>query len=270
MKVHPAADIFPMLGEEELANLAADIKANGQLFPIILDAEGQLIDGRNRMEACKLAGVEPRFEKLNGHDPLAYIASANLQRRNLSKGQQAMALAKIYPYAEKGGRGKNVAARKIVETTGFSASRLTQARSVLAYSPALAAEVLKGVMSLDAALEKVNNEQTRANGDEARLERLRKLAPDLYDLVMEERMTSHEASAACAERESRRRDAYHSGVSSCDRLGDIVAHVSAIMGAEQSRNETDPPVPVTDEQIHTAEIAIKTLRTFYQRREAKS
>jgi hypothetical protein len=40
--------------------------------------------------------VEPRFEPLNGRDPVAYIVSANLARRNLTKGQQAMALAMIY------------------------------------------------------------------------------------------------------------------------------------------------------------------------------
>jgi hypothetical protein len=50
--------------------------------------------------------VEPRFEKLNGADPAAYIVSSNLKRRNLKKGQQAMALAMIYPTPEKGGRGK--------------------------------------------------------------------------------------------------------------------------------------------------------------------
>jgi hypothetical protein len=64
------------------------------------------IDGRNRLAACKIAGVEPRFEKLNGADPAAYIVSSNLKRRNLKKGQQAMALAMIYPTPEKGGRGK--------------------------------------------------------------------------------------------------------------------------------------------------------------------
>jgi hypothetical protein len=45
--------------------------------------------------------VEPRFEKLNGHDALAYIVSANLARRNLTNGQQAMALAMIYPKGKK-------------------------------------------------------------------------------------------------------------------------------------------------------------------------
>jgi len=91
----------------------------------MLDAERQLIDGRNRLAACKLAKVEPRFEKLNRQDAKAFIVSANSERRNLSKGQQAMAFAFMYP-PEKGGRGK-----KAVVTTGFSRERLSWARTVL-------------------------------------------------------------------------------------------------------------------------------------------
>jgi hypothetical protein len=29
---HPVADLFPMMTDEELADLAADIKANGRIF----------------------------------------------------------------------------------------------------------------------------------------------------------------------------------------------------------------------------------------------
>jgi ParB-like chromosome segregation protein Spo0J len=83
-----------MLPGDELAALAADIKQNGLRFPIVLDAEGKtLIDGRNRLKACEIAGVEPRFERLNGEDPKAFIVSANLARRDMSKGQKAIALA---------------------------------------------------------------------------------------------------------------------------------------------------------------------------------
>jgi ParB-like chromosome segregation protein Spo0J len=57
--VHPIADLFPMMTDEELADLAADIKANGLLHPIVVDKEGALIDGRNRARACEIAGVEP-------------------------------------------------------------------------------------------------------------------------------------------------------------------------------------------------------------------
>ena len=54
-----------------------------------------LIDGRNRLAACRMAGVEPLYASLNGHDPVAYILSANVARRNLTKGQRARAVARI-------------------------------------------------------------------------------------------------------------------------------------------------------------------------------
>lgn len=46
-------------------------------------------------KACKRAGVEPRFETLNGKDPVTFIMSANERRRHMNKGQRAMEAAKI-------------------------------------------------------------------------------------------------------------------------------------------------------------------------------
>src|SRR5215472_13821410 len=96
-EVHPLAALFPMMPPDELEDLAADIKANGLNHAVVINAEGTLIDGRNRIEACRLAGVEPRYEWLNGKGAEALIVSENLARRNLSKGQAMMALALIYP-----------------------------------------------------------------------------------------------------------------------------------------------------------------------------
>jgi hypothetical protein len=62
LAVHPVAALFPMLADDELEELAADIKANGLRFPIIRDKAGKtLIDGRNRLVACEIAGVKPDF-----------------------------------------------------------------------------------------------------------------------------------------------------------------------------------------------------------------
>jgi ParB-like chromosome segregation protein Spo0J len=62
LAVHPVAALFPMLADDELDELAADIKARGLRFPIIRDKEGKtLIDGRNRLIACENAGVQPDF-----------------------------------------------------------------------------------------------------------------------------------------------------------------------------------------------------------------
>jgi hypothetical protein len=91
-QVHPAADVFPMMPDEELAALGADIKANGLREPIVLiyaskpvqiaeNTFGQdtvLIDGRNRLEAMERAGLRRDISK-------------NMRRRhlNLTKAQQA-------------------------------------------------------------------------------------------------------------------------------------------------------------------------------------
>src|SRR4051812_45250578 len=62
---HPDANLFPMLSEAELSELAADIVANGQRETIKLDHTGEfLVDGRNRERACYLAGIDPRYERI--------------------------------------------------------------------------------------------------------------------------------------------------------------------------------------------------------------
>ena len=44
---HPVADIFPMLPQKEIEELAEDIKSTGLLESIWL-YDGKIIDGRNR------------------------------------------------------------------------------------------------------------------------------------------------------------------------------------------------------------------------------
>ena len=56
IKVHPAADLFPLMSESELRELGEDIKANGLQHVIVLH-EGKLIDGRNRLDAMELVGI---------------------------------------------------------------------------------------------------------------------------------------------------------------------------------------------------------------------
>ena len=109
IKVHPKADMFPMIPQDDLEELAESIANNGQRLPIILVKNCEnvlLIDGRNRLAACKIAKIEPKYEYFEGKedDILAYIADINLNRRNLNAGQRAVALAKIYPVAIQGGK----------------------------------------------------------------------------------------------------------------------------------------------------------------------
>jgi ParB-like nuclease domain len=88
MKIHPS-HCFPLLPDDELQYLAQDIKKNGLFKPIIVDDEGQLVDGRNRLLACEIAGVEPRFEKMPaGWDARDYMLSVNLIRKRSARARR--------------------------------------------------------------------------------------------------------------------------------------------------------------------------------------
>lgn len=66
-----------------------------------------LIDGRNRLAACQLGGIPPHYRVLES-DPTAYVLSANVHRRHLTKGQQAMAVALAFPETQQGKRAASL------------------------------------------------------------------------------------------------------------------------------------------------------------------
>jgi hypothetical protein len=112
-----------------------------------------------------------------------------------------MAVAKIYPEAPRG-RGKVDPAMPIKgeATSPFSYRLVQQARAVLQYAPHLASAVLSGGMSLDAAYKEAHDTKLASESEEARFTLLREQAPDLADLVAEERMSLSEAWAAWEKR----------------------------------------------------------------------
>jgi ParB-like chromosome segregation protein Spo0J len=97
MKNHPIADVWPMMDEAKLAELADDIRKNGQLVPVWL-YEGKILDGRNRWAACKIAGVEPKTKEYTGDEPTAFAVSLNDRRRHMNKGSLAAVAAELEPF----------------------------------------------------------------------------------------------------------------------------------------------------------------------------
>ena len=204
-EIHESADVFPMLPEDELQELAVDIKTNGLIHPIVLDDAGTLIDGGNRLAACRIAGVEPTYASLNGSDPVAYILSANIARRNLTKGQRAMAVAKLL-------LSSNGSQAEGAQSSGVSQQRVSQANTVIRNAPELADAVMAGTMPLNDAYaqarqrkDEKETRQEQAMRTERDLAALRIHAPDLADLVAEERIPLRDAVAAKRQRDEEER-----------------------------------------------------------------
>ena len=56
--IHPACSAWPAMSEAALRELADDMKIHGQLEPAAITPDGQLLDGRNRQDACAINGTE--------------------------------------------------------------------------------------------------------------------------------------------------------------------------------------------------------------------
>lgn len=156
--VHPYADQFPMLPQAELEELAQSIRESGLRQPIVVTVDGLILDGRNRFQACRMAGVEPETVVYEGSDLAEYVLDANITRRNMTTGQRAMATALVL---EADGRRKNGRWAYGINNQNSDCSRgfevsLAQAGVVLDFKPDLAARVIDGSLALYAAYKEAN------------------------------------------------------------------------------------------------------------------
>ena len=103
-KPHPLSDLFPLMQGEAYEALVNDIRTNGQRDAIVL-FEGMVLDGRNRQRACAELDLTPKTKAFHGKDPLAYVISVNLHRRQLDESQRAMVATKIETMKHGGARG---------------------------------------------------------------------------------------------------------------------------------------------------------------------
>lgn len=168
-RVHPAADLFPMLPDAELDELGADIKQNGLREPLVIwrdlaTDEDFLVDGRNRLAAMARAGVSttPASRMVTSAecpDPSVLAGSLNIFRRHLAPAERANLVAKLLrrqPEVSKdvlrnphGGRPKSMAGQ-VAELAKVSKPVALEQVAVAA-DPALQAQVDAGVVSAKGA-----------------------------------------------------------------------------------------------------------------------
>ena len=171
-KIHPAANIFPMMGDAEYKKLVEDIRENGVQHPVTLIGEERetslILDGRNRARAMVELGIEVSDHADSNHpddikDPIAYVLSANLHRRHLTEGQLGLIGTNVANLRRGGDRSKpTIVGLKTSSKTiaaaaaevGVSGKTVERARKVKATAVAdIVAAVQAGTISLSAASE---------------------------------------------------------------------------------------------------------------------
>lgn len=178
--VHPAADLFPMLDASELDQLAADAKEQGWNNPVVVTPDGHLLDGRNRLIASVMIGLDVPIRRLDPPDPIAWVLSENLRRRHLNTAQRAvLALAVEKLYAEQAKERQRVhggtapgrpaslgtepsqvndadaqarkSAQRAADQVGVGPTAVKLAKKLAAEAPDLLDQAKSGKTSLDAA-----------------------------------------------------------------------------------------------------------------------
>jgi ParB-like chromosome segregation protein Spo0J len=160
---HELANLFPMASTEGYTQLRDDIKKYGLLEPITV-WDGKILDGRNRAKACYELGIDPKYVEYTGNDPVGFVLSKNIHRRQLTQSQLAM-LVKTLVNLPKGRPDLNAQAmtqEEAAERLGVSERLLQLAKKVHEKAiPEVAALVEAGKLSVDkaATLSKATPEQ---------------------------------------------------------------------------------------------------------------
>jgi ParB-like chromosome segregation protein Spo0J len=174
---HPFANAFPMMSDQEHAELVADIKANGQHEAIVL-YHGKILDGRNRDRACHELGIEPRYVQLDlllvlrrkavleqdwatgDAAAQAFVISKNLVRRHLTTSQRAMIAADLVTLGHgqrKSDTSIDVSQADAAKMTKTSLPTVQRASKVKQRgTPELVAAVKAGEVTLSAAVAQVD------------------------------------------------------------------------------------------------------------------
>lgn len=197
---HPIANIFPLLQGKELQDLTTDITTNGLKTPIVL-YENQILDGRNRYQACISGGIEPMFTTYTGSNAATYVLSLNLHRRHLDQSQKATVAVEVEPFLAKEAKNRqgtrtdlkqhcgNISTKlevgksrdKAGEIIGVSGRYVQDAKKIKKESPELFEEVKSGKKTIKEANNVLYHKKETIRKDVSKVTITKQDMPPLYN-----------------------------------------------------------------------------------------
>ena len=215
MQNHEYSDIFPLIPQSELKDLADDILENGLRHPILL-YNGKILDGRNRYLACKSIGVIPKTKDFEGtdSDALNLVWSENFHRRHLDKSQASICIvekqslvdrfraeakeaqresallnqpqnSQKIDHSERTYREKNESksSAKIAKLAGTNRQYISDAQKIVKESPKLAEEIKSGKKTIPQAKREIKKQETIKNLESLQVKQV-KAIQGLFDVIV--------------------------------------------------------------------------------------
>ena len=222
MKFHPIANMFPMLSQDDLDALAADINEHGLNDSIWL-FEDKVLDGRNRAKACELAGVKIKSRDFKGtySEAVSFVWSENFHRRHLTSSQAGMAVAErkkldpefmrvvVEPMKEEanermaagkgadgsGGRGrkknpvkkvsqgKTKTRTKLAKMHGTNATTVAACEKILEEHPEQAEAIKSGQQTVSAVIRDIKRQENIAKLESISTKKVKELE-GVYDVIV--------------------------------------------------------------------------------------
>ena len=162
---HPLSEAWGNMTEDQLLELAEDIKHNGQKDAVVM-YEGKVLDGWHRCQGCQIAGVEIRTNDFQGDNPVAYVISKNAHRRSQTASQRAAAIVRCHEWKplhreKKVEPGSTLTAtnRQMAKEANVSERTITDAKA--AEDAGFGDAVVSGEMSVKEAAEQARGDEDK-------------------------------------------------------------------------------------------------------------
>ena len=175
--IHPLAEKFPEMPQKDFDELKESIRKHGLFEPIIVNANGQILDGRHRYKALIELGFGLKvyqstlsFGDIQTKDkPLSeepFIYDANMKRRHLTESQRSTVAAEFANMCqgertdlEPSDNCPKVSQERAGELFNVSSKSVGRAKKVKAKDPEAFAKVKAGDLSLNAAAKSVEGRE---------------------------------------------------------------------------------------------------------------
>ena len=196
IQIHQLAAAFPLTEGKAFDQIKDSIRLIGQQVPVIMH-NGVLLDGRNRLRACRELGRSVKAVDWNGTGtPEKMILAMNLRRSHFTTGQKAAVAVKLLPSIElqadersKAGKAVDPSAKLhqgrsndlAGEQVGVSSRSVAKAKKIKKASPDIFHQLFIGQITIGQA-EKMIKQPSRSQSPSGSLKialmEIIKLVPD--------------------------------------------------------------------------------------------